>query len=282
MTGWLTDAFVNFIRSLFPFGEGLGDFTPDGGWVATMFGIWLPDMTPAVPGDPFASIWFVTIGIGLALSLWYAIPAIISAIATADVRALAQAVIGMAVTGFSGAAAMTVLGTLRASIIETATQLGGDATTTLLTTSVEDGNVLGVLAIVLASITYLVAGLVGGYAFVLVTVLAPIAAASLVFKSGTQQFFKWLAWFFTLLLAPVWVALAIAVVGAVGVSADAFAVKQMAAAVGIILAAAAPFTMLAVIGKLIPHGGGADNATKVGSGNTVGSAVAYSAPKIIK
>lgn len=282
ISGWLTDAFLVFIKSLFPFAGSFDNFTPDEGWGHTLLGVWLPAVGDSTDAGALSNVWFVTIGIGVALALWYAIPALITATSTGDIRAIVQALLGIGLAGVSGAAALTVVNLLRDDVITTGQNLAGDAATQLMVNSMQDGNVLGVLAIVLASITYLVAGLIGGYAFVLVTVLAPIATASLVFKGGIQSFLKWLSWFFTLLLAPVWVGIAFAVTAAVSGSTDAFALEQISAAVGVVIAAAAPFTMLAVIGKLIPHGGGADNATKVGAGNTVGSAMAYSAPRMIK
>jgi len=233
-------------------------------------------------GDGFGWILGFTIALGAVIALWYAAPALISAIATSDMRAIIQVLIGLVAVSVSGPVTLWIADTLRPVVLDTAGAMAGDLASMVVTQTVEEMNILGVLAMVLASITYMVAGLIGSYAFVLIAVLAPIAASSLVFKSGTQPFFKWLAWFLTMLMAPIWAAIAFGVAGYLSEANDAIVVSTLASAVGVVLAAAAPFTMLAVIGKVIPHGGGADNATQVGSGNTVGSAAAYSAPRLIK
>lgn len=281
MTGWLTDAFLNFIRSLTPFVAPAGEMNPDGGWANALLGVWIPDLS-GLSGAGFSWILGFTVALGLVIALWYAAPALISAIATSDIRAIVQVLIGLTAVSVSGPLTLWIAETLRPVVLDTASIMAGDLVSIVVMQTVEEMNILGVLAMVLASITYMVAGLIGSYAFVLIAVLAPIAAASLVFKSGTQPFFKWLAWFLTMLLAPIWAAIAFGVAGYLSAANDAVIISTLASAVGVVLAAAAPFTMLAVIGKVIPHGGGADNATKVGSGQTVGSAVAYSAPKMIK
>lgn len=280
MSGWLTDAFTFFLKALFPFSTN-GTTEPAGGWGHALLGVWIPDLS-GLDGSGFGWILGLTFGLGAAIALWYAGPALISAISTGDVKAIGQVLVGLTVVSVSGSVTLWIAAQLRAPVLDTAQSLAGDWIAAMVTQTLESANVLGVLMMVLGSITYLIAGLIGGYAFILVAALAPIASASLVFKSGVQPFFKWLAWFLTLLLAPLWVAIAFGVAGYMGEATDAIALKELAQAVGVILAAAAPFTMLAVIGKLIPHGGGADTSTKVGAGNTAGSAMAYSAPRMIK
>lgn len=280
MSGWLTDAFTFFLKALFPFAS-TGTTEPAGGWGHALLGVWIPDLS-GLDGSGFGWILGLTFGLGMAIALWYAGPALLSAISTGDVKAIGQVLVGLTVVSVSGSVTLWIAAQLRTPVLDTAQTLAGDWIAQMVTQTLESANVLGVLMMVLGAITYLIAGLIGGYGFILVAALAPIASASLVFKSGVQPFFKWLAWFATLLLAPIWVAIAFGVAGYMGEATDAIALKEMAQAVGVILAAAAPFTMLAVIGKLIPHGGGADNSTKVGAGNTVGSAMAYSAPRMIK
>lgn len=281
MTGWLTDAFVAFLKSLTPFVAPPGELSPDGGWGHALLGVWIPDLS-ALTGAGFGWIMGFTIALGTVVALWYATPALVSAIATSDARAIGQVLIGLMAVTAAGPLTLWVAATLRLPVLDTATTMAGDLVSIVVDQTLEEASVLGVLALVLASITYMVAGLIGSYAFVLIVILAPIAASSLVFKSGTQSFFKWLAWFLTMLLAPIWAAIGFGVAAYLSAANDAIIISQLATAVGVILAAAVPFTMLAVIGKVIPHGGGADNATRIGSGQTVGSAVAYATPRAIK
>lgn len=276
---WLTSAFEFFLKALFPFTNGT--LTPTAGWQNELLGVWIPDLA-RMSADGFGWVLALTVGLGAAIALWFAGAALLTAIAARDARAIGQVLIGLTVVSVSGPVVLWMAGQLRQPVLDTASMLMGDWIEQLTTQSLESGNLMGLLMLVIASITYLIAGLIGGYAFVLVAALAPIASASLVFRSGTGPFFKWLAWFLTLLLAPVWVAMAFGIAGAVQAATEAALLKDLSQAVGIIIAAAAPFTMLAVIGKVVPHGGGADSSTRVGAGQTAGSAIAYSAPRLMK
>jgi hypothetical protein len=281
MTGWLTDAFIAFLRSLSPFSVPAGDPTPAGGWGQALLGVWLPDLA-GLTGAGFGWILAFTAGLGAAIALWYAGPALLTSIATGDIKAIGQAFIGLTAVTVSAPVTLWIAQQLRTPVLETAQGLAGEIAATAVTQTLEGMTLLPLLMMVLASITYLIAGMIGGYAYIVVAALAPIAASSLVFRSGTSPFFKWLAWFLTLLLAPMWVAIALGAAGYLAEANSALGLNGFAMAVGVIIAAAAPFTMLALIGKVVPHGGGADSATRIGSGQTIGSAVAYSAPRVIK
>lgn len=262
MGSWLTDAFVDFLKLLFPFAGQT--FAPEDGWAATLLGVWLPPLDGIGPTLAF------TAALGLVIATWYALPAITVAITAGDARAIAQAFAGLVAAAAAGPLAVWTATTLGPEVIATASGLVGDTMVSLFDPASLDaaGSVLTVLMIVIGTITYLLAGTIGGYAFLLVAALAPIAAASLVFKSGVAGFGKWLAWFFTLLLAPVWVAIAFAIAAHLSTSQDAVVLADLARTVGLLLAAAAPFTMLAVISKVIPAGGHAETATRVGAGSS--------------
>ena len=281
MTGWLTDAFIAFLRSLSPFAVPAGDPTPAGGWGQALLGVWLPDLT-GLTGAGFGWILAFTAALGAAIALWYAGPALLSAIATGDIKAIGQVLVGLIAVTASAPVTLWIAQQLRTPVLDTAQVFAGDIAATAVTQTLDGMSLLPLLMMVLASITYLIAGMIGGYAYIVVAALAPIAASSLVFRSGTGPFFKWLAWFLTLLLAPMWVAIALGAAGYLAEASSALGLNGFAMAVGVIIAAAAPFTMLALIGKVVPHGGGADGSTRIGSGQTIGSAVAYSAPRVIK
>lgn len=276
---WLTNAFQFFLKALFPFSSSTT--APAAGWKNELLGVWIPDLG-RMTSDGFGWVLALTVGLGAAIALWFAGAALLTAIAARDARAIGQVLIGLTVVSVSGPVTLWIAAQLRQPVLDTASALMGDWIDQMVTQTLESANLAGLLMIVIASFTYLIAGLLGGYAFVLVAALAPIASASLVFRSGTGPFFKWLTWFLSLLLAPVWVAMAFGIAGAVQAATDAALLKELSQAVGIIVAAAAPFTMLAVVGKIVPHGGAADTSTKVGAGTTAGSAVAYSAPRALK
>lgn len=276
---WLTDAFRTFLTALNPL---QGQAPPDG-WGPALLGVWLPDLT----GANFTHVMVLTAGLGLAIGLWYAWAALTAAMVAADARALLQVFVGLAVTAATVPTVMALVAALREPVITTAGNLAVSALPEIAVQvgadpSTSDSMLLALMA-VLGSITYLVAGIIGGFAFALVVALAPIAMASLIFRSGIQTAAKWLAWFGTLLLAPIWAAIAMVLTADISTNpANGEIIGGLVKFVGVIVAAAAPFTVLAMIGKVIPHGGGADGATKIGAGHTAGSQAMSTASRLAR
>ncbi len=265
---WIVDVFRYFLEQLSPMGgQPLGYQL-----VSDYLGIWTPDLSALASGGEWGWLMAGMTGLGVVIGLWYAIPVLISAMATGDVRSISNAFLGLCAAAAAGPIALFVASELRQPVIDTAARI-------ISTSGVEgvfgggasEGGLFSALMVTVAMITYVIAGLIASYTFIFITIAAPIAAASLVLRGGVATFTKWLSWFGALLLGPIWAAVGLAVAIIMSKAAPV-TVAPIAWAVGVILAAIAPFTVLAMASKLIPHGGAAGESTKVGGGHAAASA----------
>ena len=274
---WIVDVFTYFLAQLSPIGG-----QPIGAQLLTDYlGVWTPDLTSLAGGGSWAWLMTGTIGLGLVIGLWFTLPVVISAIASGDARTLAQAFGGLIAAAAAGPCALWFAAQVREPVIATAAGIISTAGLDgVLRAQTVDAGLFALLMTTLALIAYVLAGLIASYTYIFITLLAPIAAASLVMRAGVSTFGKWLSWFAALSLGPVWAALGLAV--AIMMSAAApTPVQPVAWAVGVILAALAPFTVLSLAAR-ITIGGGADGSTKVGGGHTATSVLQTAAMRVTR
>ena len=273
--GWIVDAFRYFLEQLSPMGgQPLGYQL-----VSDYLGIWTPDLSGLSSGGEWGWLMAGMTGLGVVIGLWYAIPVLISAMATGDVRSIGNAFLGLCAAAAAGPIALWVASELRQPVIDTAARIiSASGVEGVFGGGMDQGGLFAVLMVTVAMMTYVLAGLIASYTFIFITIAAPIAAASLVLRGGVATFTKWLSWFGALLLGPIWAAIGLAVAIMMSKAAPV-TVAPIAWAVGVILAAVAPFTVLAMASKLIPHGGPAGESTKVGGGHSAAGAAQTAALK---
>lgn len=273
---WLTQALVNVFTSLNPLSM------IDGG-IDNLIGLWTPDLNTA--GPVFALMLTFTAALGLAIGLWYVIPVVIAAMSSGDFAMIARAVIGLGITAAAGPTVLWAAGYLRQPIIDTAQNLWGSIAAGSILQAMQPAldapqtSVLNALMLALAGLVYVLAGFVTAYGYLFIILLAPIAFASLVLKSGVESFLKWLVAFLSLMFAPI---LAVLGLGVAGVMADTAppGLGILASAIGLFLAAFAPITAIALINKYVPHGGASSDAARIGAGQGAAGAAQSAAIRI--
>ncbi len=260
---WLSDALAGVFTSLNPLSM------IDGG-VDNLIGLWTPDLNTT--GPVFALMMAFTAALGLVIGLWYLIPVIISAMSTGDIAGIARAVVGLGATAAAGPTVMWGASYLRQPIIDTAQSLWGAIATGSILQAVQPAldapqtTLLNALMLMLAGIVYVIAGFIAAYGYLFIILLAPIAFASLIMKSGVESFLKWLTAFLSLMFAPIWAVLGLGIAGVMADTAPA-GLGVLASSLGLLLAAFAPITAIALINKYVPHGGAASDAPKIGAGH---------------
>jgi hypothetical protein len=269
---WITNAFQYFITQLMPI--PIDQWGPK--YLQDMLAVWTPDLSP-FSGGAWGWLMVGMIGLGVAIGLWFVIPVVIGAAATGDARAIGQAVLGLAAAAAAGPTALAFAAAVRVPVIATAESIMASAATATMKTDTP----FGMLSAFIAIVTYLLAGLIASYAFVFTVLLAPLAAASLVMRSGVQTFVKWLSWYGTLLLAPIFAAIGMAIAGFMGTAVQVPGAAQLALCVGTIFAAVSPFIVLAMMSR-ITVGGGAEGSTKVGAGSSAQSVVQVAAMRAVR
>ena len=270
---WIADAFRYFLEQLAPL--PVDQWGP--AFVGDVLGVWTPDLAAFTGAGSWAWLMAGMTGLGVVIGLWFVIPVTIHAAATGDLRALGQAFAGLLAAAAAGPTAIAVATALRDPVLATASNIIGASTLTTLNTD----SLFGALAAFVALLTYVLAGLIASYAFVFTVILAPLAAAALVMKGGVQTFLKWLSWFLTLVFAPIFAAIGLALAGFMGTTVQVPGLADLATAVGIVFAAFSPFLVLGLLGK-ITVGGGADGSTKVGAGSSAQSAVQVAAMRAVR
>ena len=259
---WLNNALAGVFASLNP-------LTAIEGGVDSLIGLWTPDLNTT--GPVFALMLGFTAALGLVIGLWYLIPVVISAISTGDIGAIARAVVGLGATAAAGPTVMWGASYLRQPIIDTAQTLWGSIATGSILQAVQPAldspqtTLLNALMLMCAGIVYVIAGFIAAYGYLFIILLAPIAFASLIMKSGVESFLKWLTAFLSLMFAPIWAVLGLGVAGVMADTAPA-GLGVLASSLGLLLAAFAPITAIALINKYVPHGGTSSDATKIGAG----------------
>jgi len=271
--GWIVDAFRYFLDQLSPMGgQPLGYQL-----VSDYLGVWTPDLSGLASGGEWGWLMVGMTGLGVVIGLWYAIPVLISAMASGDVRAIGTAFVGLCAAAAAGPIALWVASQLRQPVIDTAAHImSSSGVQGVFGGQAAQSGLFAALMVTIAMITYVLAGLIASYTFIFITIAAPIAAASLVLRGGVATFTKWLSWFGALLLAPIWAAVGLAVANMMSKAAPV-TVAPLAWGVGVILAGLAPLTVLALTSKLIPHGGAAGESTKVGGGHAAATAATSAA-----
>jgi len=274
---WIVDVFQYFLAQLSPMGSQPMGYQ----LISDYLGLWTPDLSTLSASG--SSAWLMTgmTGLGVVIGLWFCIPVVISAMATGDIRAIGQAALGLCAAAAAGPIAIWFASEVRQPVIDTAAAIISAAGVEgVMNANTSQNGLFAVLMTTIAMIAYVLAGLIASYTFIFIVILSPLAAASLVMRGGVATFTKWLSWFGALLLGPIWAALGLTVAIVMSQAAPV-AVAPVAWAVGVILAALAPFTVLTLSGKVI-HGGGAADSTKIGGGHVAGSAAQTVAFKALK
>lgn len=268
---WIVDAFRYFITQLMP--VPVDSWGP--GYARTILGLWTPDLGAFASSGAWNWLMLGMTGLGVAIGMWFAIPVVISASASGDARAVGQAGLGLAAAAAAGPTALALASAVRGPVLDTASTIMGVGTWTTLQT---DG-LFALVSTLIALLAYTLAGVIASYAFVFIVLLAPVAAAALVFRGGTDTFLKWLSWFLTLLFAPMFAAIALATAQFMASVVTTPVLSTLTNAVGILFAAFSPFLVLGLMSK-ITVGGGADGSTKVGAGTSAASS-AQSAGQLV-
>ncbi len=264
---WLVSAFQYFIAQLSPINiqDGLHSLVSD------YLGVWTPDLTALNAHGAWNWLMIGMTGLGVVIGLWFAIPVVIISMTAADVRGMAQALFGVMLAAGIGPSALWLAAQVRQPVIDTARSIITAAGLgPALASPTDVSSLLATIMTTIAAITYVVAGLIASYAFLFTVIMAPIAASMVAFRGGLNAAVKWATWFGTLLLAPLWASLGLAIaVMMQQISPPAEA--PLALAIGVILAGLAPFTVLSTIARALP-GTGAEGATRIGAGHHAASA----------